>query len=162
MTERFPTTASGLRKLQIELKHLQSVERPKISAEIEVARAHGDLKENAEYHAAKEKQSHIEGRIMDLNGWIARAEVIDVSKFKGTEKVLFGATVELIDAETEKISLYRIVGEFEADIKKRWISVSSPVARGLIGKTVGETATVHSPGGVREYEIVSVKFEDFE
>lgn len=160
MSDRFPTTKAGLRKMQEELKHLQSVERPKISADIEVARAHGDLKENAEYHAAKEKQGHIEGRIMDLNGWIARAEVIDVSKFKGSTQVLFGATVELVDAETEKSVTYRIVGEFEADIKKRWISVTSPVARGLIGKSVGDVATIQSPGGVRELEIVKVFFED--
>ncbi len=156
----YPITAAGLRKMKEELKHLQSVERPRISAEIEVARAHGDLRENAEYHAAKEKQSHIEGRIMDINGWIARAEVIDVSKFKGSDKVVFGATVELMDTENEKKVSYRLVGEYEADLKKRWISITSPVARGLVGKKVGDTATVQSPGGAREYEIVSVKFED--
>jgi transcription elongation factor GreA len=160
MSERFPITAAGLRKLQEELKHLQSVERPRIAQEIEVARAHGDLRENAEYHAAKEKQGHIEGRIMDLNGWIANAEVIDVSRFKGQAAVLFGATVELMDVESEKKVSYRIVGEFEADLKKRWISVTSPVARGLIGKKVGEVAMVTSPGGQREFEILSVEFED--
>jgi transcription elongation factor GreA len=160
MSERFPTTASGLKKMQEELKHLQSVERPKIAQEIEVARAHGDLRENSEYHAAKEKQGHIEGRIMDLNGWIARAEVIDVAKFKGQEQVLFGATVELMDSENERKVVYRLVGEFEADMKKRWISVTSPVARGLIGKKVGDVATITSPGGVREYEVLSVSFED--
>ncbi len=162
MSDRIPTTAVGLKKMQDELKHLQSVERPKISADIEVARAHGDLKENAEYHAAKEKQGHVEGRIMDLNGLIARAEVIDVTRYKGSEQVLFGATVELMDAETEKKVVYRIVGEFEADLKKRWISVTSPVARGLIGKKVGDVASVTSPGGVREYEILAVDFEDVE
>ena len=162
MSDRIPITASGLKKLQEELKHLTSVERLKIAAEIEVARAHGDLRENAEYHAAKEKQGHIEGRINDLNGWVARAEVIEVGKFKGTEKVLFGASVELLDSETDKKVVYRIVGEFEADIKKRWISINSPVARGLIGKSVGDSATIQSPGGVREYEILSVKFEDVE
>ncbi len=160
MSDRFPTTRAGLRKMQDELKHLQSVERPKVSHDIEVARAHGDLKENAEYAAAKEKQGHIEGRIMDLNGWIARAEVIDVSKFKGSTQVLFGATVDLLDTDTEKSVTYRIVGEFEADIKKRWISVTSPMARGLIGKSVGDVATIQSPGGVRELEIVKVHFED--
>lgn len=160
MSDRFPTTASGLKKMQEELKHLQSVERLKIAQEIEVARAHGDLRENAEYHAAKEKQGHIEGRIMELNGWIARAEVIDVSRFRGHDKVLFGATVELMDTETEKKVLYRLVGEFEADIKKRWISVTSPLARGLIGKQVGDVATINSPGGVREYEVLRVTFED--
>lgn len=160
MSDRFPITAAGLKRLQEELKHLQSVERPRIAGEIEVARAHGDLRENAEYHAAKEKQGHIEGRIMDLNGWIANAEVIDVSKFKGQDTVLFGATVELMDVENEKKVSYRIVGEFEADLKKRWISVTSPVARGLIGKKVGDVAMVTSPGGQREFEILSVEFED--
>src|SRR4051795_8013775 len=109
---RIPITASGLRRLKEELKQLQTVERGKISKEIEVARAHGDLKENAEYHAAKEKQSHIEGRIMDINSWIARAEVIDISKHKGSKTVVFGATVELNDTETEKTVKYRLVGEF--------------------------------------------------
>src|SRR5437868_14051035 len=154
MADTFPITPKGLQRIKDELKHLQSVERPKISAEIEVARAHGDLKENAEYHAAKEKQSHIEGRIMDINSWIARAEIIDVSKFKGGTTVVFGATVELNDTETDKKVTYRLVGEFEADIKKRWISIASPVARGLIGKKVGDVATIQSPGGAREYEIV--------
>lgn len=160
MSDRIPITAAGLKRLQDELKHLQAVERPRIAAEIEVARAHGDLRENAEYHAAKEKQGHIEGRIMDLNGWIANAEVIDVSKFKGQDTVLFGATVELMDVENEKKVSYRIVGETEADLKKRWISVTSPVARGLIGKKVGDVAMVNSPGGQREFEILSVEFED--
>src|SRR5689334_15062699 len=132
-----PITPSGLRKLKDELKHLQSVERPKISKEIEVARAHGDLRENAEYHAAKEKQSHIEGRILDLNDWIARSEVIDVAKLKG-DKVVFGATVVLVDQENDKEVTYRIVGEPEADIKKRLISITSPLARALVGKQVGD------------------------
>ena len=159
MSGKIPMTPHGLRKLKEELKHLQGVERVKISREIEVARAHGDLKENAEYHAAKEKQSHIEGRIMDLNGWIAHAEVIDTSKLKG-DAVVFGATVELLDTETDKTVTYRIVGELEADIKKRWLAVTSPVARALIGKRVGDTATVRSPGGEREFEIQQVRFED--
>ncbi len=154
-----PMTPSGLRKLKAELKHLQSVERGKISREIEVARAHGDLRENAEYHAAKEKQSHIEGRILDLNDWIARAEVIDPSKLGG-DKVVFGATVELLDTETDKSVTYRIVGELEADLKKRWIAVTSPVAQALIGKKVGDVATVKSPGGTRELEIQEISFED--
>src|SRR5690348_17365457 len=115
---RIPITASGLRRLKEELKQLQSVERGKISKEIEVARAHGDLRENAEYHAAKEKQSHIEGRILSLNDWIARAEVIDVSKLSG-DKVVFGATVKLIDSENEKEVTYTLVGELEADIKRQ-------------------------------------------
>jgi transcription elongation factor GreA len=158
---RIPITASGLRRLKEELKQLQSVERLKISREIEVARGHGDLRENAEYHAAKEKQSHIEGRINSLNDWIARAEVVDVSKLSG-DKVVFGATVKLLDVESEKEATYTLVGELEADIKRRLISVTSPLARGLIGKAVGDLATVQSPGGPREYEVVEVLFEEFE
>jgi transcription elongation factor GreA len=156
---RIPITASGLRRLKDELKQLQTVERTKISREIEVARAHGDLRENAEYHAAKEKQSHIEGRILYLNDWIARAEVIDVSRLSG-DKVVFGATVKLLDVESDKEVTYTLVGELEADIKRRLISVTSPLARGLIGKAVGDLATVQSPGGAREYEVVEVLFEE--
>ena len=154
-----PITAAGLRKLKDELKHLQTVERPKISKEIEVARGHGDLKENAEYHAAKEKQGHIEGRIMMLNDWIARAEVVDVSRLSG-EKVVFGATVDLLDTESDEEKTYRIVGEMEADLKKGKIAVTSPVARGLVGKSVGDSATIQSPKGPREYEILAVRFEE--
>jgi len=159
MSGQIPITASGLRRLKEELKQLQTVERLKISKEIEVARAHGDLRENAEYHAAKEKQSHIEGRILNLNDWIARAEVIDVSRLSG-DKVVFGATVKLLDVETDKEVTYTLVGELEADIKRRLISVTSPLARGLIGKAVGDLVTVQSPGGAREYEVVEVLFED--
>jgi transcription elongation factor GreA len=158
---RIPITASGLRRLKEELKQLQTVERGRISKEIEVARAHGDLRENAEYHAAKEKQSHVEGRIVSLNDWIARAEVIDVSKLSG-EKVVFGATVKLVDAESEKEVTYTLVGELEADIKRRLISVTSPLARGLIGKAVGDLVTVQSPGGAREYEVVEVLFVELD
>jgi transcription elongation factor GreA len=161
MSGRIPITASGLRRLKEELKQLQTVERLKISKEIEVARAHGDLRENAEYHAAKEKQSHIEGRILDLNDWIARAEVIDVSKLSG-DRVVFGATVRLLDVESEKEVTYTLVGELEADIKRRLVSVTSPLARGLIGKAVGDLATVQSPGGPREYEVVEVLFVESE
>lgn len=159
MSSRIPITASGLRRLKEELKQLQTVERLKISKEIEVARAHGDLRENAEYHAAKEKQSHIEGRILSLNDSIARAEVIDVAKLSG-DKVVFGATVKLLDVETDKQVTYTLVGELEADIKRRLISVTSPLARGLIGKAVGDLVTVQSPGGAREYEVVEVLFEE--
>jgi transcription elongation factor GreA len=158
---RIPITAPGLRRLKEELKQLQTVERGKISREIEVARAHGDLRENSEYHAAKEKQSHIEGRILDLNDWIARAEVIDVSKLSG-DQVVFGATVKLLDVESDKEVTYTLVGELEADIKRRLISVTSPLARGLIGKVVGDLATVQSPGGPREYEVVEVLFEEID
>ena len=159
MSSRIPITASGLRRLKEELKQLQTVERLKISREIEVARGHGDLRENAEYHAAKEKLSHIEGRILSLNDWIARAEVIDVSKLSG-DKVVFGATVKLLDVETDKEVTYTLVGELEADIKRRLISVTSPLARGLIGKAVGDLVSVQSPGGAREYEVVEVLFEE--
>jgi transcription elongation factor GreA len=158
---RIPITASGLRRLKEELKQLQTVARLKISKEIEVARAHGDLRENAEYHAAKEKQSHIEGRILSLNDWIARAEVIDVSKLSG-ERVVFGATVKLVDVESDKEVTYTLVGELEADIKRRLISVTSPLARGLIGKAVGDLVTVQSPGGAREYEVVAVLFVELD
>lgn len=161
MSSRIPITASGLRRLKEELKQLQTVERGKISKEIEVARAHGDLRENAEYHAAKEKQSHVEGRILSLNDWIARAEVIDVSKLSG-DKVVFGATVKLVDAESDKEATYTLVGELEADIKRRLISVTSPLARGLIGKAVGDLVTVQSPGGAREYEVVEVLFVELD
>jgi transcription elongation factor GreA len=156
---RIPITASGLRRLKEELKQLQTVERVRVSREIEVARAHGDLRENSEYHAAKEKQSHLEGRILNLNDWIARAEVIDVSKLEG-DKVVFGATVTLLDVETDKEVTYTLVGELEADIKRRMVSVTSPLARGLIGKVVGDLATVQSPGGPREYEVVEISFEE--
>ncbi len=154
-----PITAAGLRRLKAELKQLQTVERTRISREIEVARAHGDLRENAEYHAAKEKQSHIEGRILYLNDWIARAEVIDIRKLGG-DRVVFGATVTVVDQETEKSVTYRIVGEIEADIKKRHISVTSPLARALIGKQVGDSALVQSPGGAREVDIAAIAFDE--
>lgn len=160
MSESIPITAGGLRRLKEELKQLTSVERLKVSREIEVARGHGDLRENAEYHAAKEKQGHIEGRIMDINGILARAEVIDVAKLKGSDKVVFGATVVLVDQDSDKEVTYRIVGDIESDIKKRWISVKSPMARALIGKSVGDVATVQSPGGAREYEVTEIRFED--
>ena len=159
MPASIPITAAGLRKLKDELKQLQTIERVKISREIEVARGHGDLRENAEYHAAKEKQSHIEGRIVTLNDWIARAEVVDVSKLSG-DRVVFGATVVLMDAETEEERTYRIVGELEADLKQGKIAVTSPLAQGLVGKRVGDVATVQTPRGGREYEILEVRFED--
>lgn len=160
MSERIPITSAGLTRLRDELKRLEREERPKISHEIEVARGHGDLRENSEYHAAKEKQGHIEGRILDLTAWISNAEVIDTTKFRGETKVMFGATVKTLDMSTEKETTYRIVGELEADLKRRWISVTSPLARGLIGKSLGDTATVESPGGTREYEILAVDFLD--
>jgi transcription elongation factor GreA len=159
MSQSFPITPSGLKRLKEELKRLKTVDRLQISREIGVALGHGDLRENAEYHAAKEKQSLIETRIRDLENWASRAEVIDVSKLTG-DKVVFGATVVLIDVDSEKELSYRIVGEAEADLKKRLISITSPVARALIGKTVGDVVTVQSPGGAREYEIQEIHFED--
>jgi len=159
MSGTVPITATGLKRLKEELKLLKTVERIKITKEIEVARAHGDLSENAEYHAAKDKQSHVEGRINYLEDQISRAEVVDVSRLKG-DKVVFGATVVLEDPENGKEVTYRIVGELEADLKKRQISITSPVARALVGKEVGDSCTVQSPGGPREYDIKAVRFEE--
>ena len=150
-------TAEGHAALDAELKHLKSVERPAVIAAIAEAREHGDLSENAEYHAAKEKQSFIEGRVAELEDKLARAEVIDVTRLKG-DKIVFGATVTLIDVDTEKEATYRIVGEDEADISKGKVSITSPIARALIGKTVGDEAEVTAPGGARVYEISAVDF----
>ncbi len=159
MSERVPMTKGGLQRLKDELKRLKNVERPKIVREIADARSHGDLSENAEYHAAKEKQSHLEGRIAQVEHWIASAEVIDVSKHAG-DRVVFGATVTLEDADSGDEVTYRIVGELEADLKQGRISVTSPIARALIGRSEGDTAVVRTPGGQREYEIKSVEFVD--
>ncbi|HEX8910123.1 MAG TPA: transcription elongation factor GreA [Anaeromyxobacteraceae bacterium] len=155
--QRMPITKSGLERLKQELKHLKSVERPKNVRDIAEARAHGDLSENAEYHAAKDKQSHLEGRILQVEDWIARAEVIEVSKLKG-DRVVFGATVTLADGDSGDEVRYQVVGELEADLKRGKISVTSPIARALIGKQEGDVAKVRSPGGEREYEIVTVEF----
>ncbi|ACG73346.1 transcription elongation factor GreA [Anaeromyxobacter sp. K] len=159
--QRVPMTKGGLVRLKDELRRLKSVERPKIVKEIAEARAHGDLSENAEYHAAKEKQSHIEGRIAQVEHWIASAEVIDVTKHAG-DRVVFGATVSLEDAESGDQVTYRIVGELEADLKQGKISVTSPIARALIGRSEGDTVVVRSPGGEKEYEIQSVAFVEEE
>ena len=159
MPGNIPITPAGLRKLKEELKQLQTVERVKISREIETARGHGDLRENAEYHAAKEKQSHIEGRILTLNDWIARAEVVDIARLSG-DRVVFGATVVLADQETEEEKPYRIVGELQADLKQGKIAITSPLAQGLVGKRVGDVATIQSPRGLREYELLDVRFEE--
>ncbi len=158
MTQRVPMTKAGLLRLKEELKRLKAVERPKIVKEIAEARAHGDLSENAEYHAAKEKQSHIEGRILQVEHWIASAEVIDVSKHAGSDRVIFGATVTLEDTDSGDQVKYRIVGELEADLKQGKISVTSPIARALIGRSEGDTVTVRTPGGSKEYDIQSVDF----
>ena len=157
MSERVPMTRSGLIRLKEELKRLKAVERPKIVKEIAEARAHGDLSENAEYHAAKEKQSHVEGRILQVEHWIASAEVIDVTKHAG-DRVIFGATVTLSDSDSGDEVKYRIVGELEADLKAGKISVTSPIARALIGRSEGDEVTVRSPGGNRLFEIQRLEF----
>jgi transcription elongation factor GreA len=150
-------TAPGLQRLEEELRHLKNTERHAIIVAIAEARSHGDLSENAEYHAARERQSFIEGRIQELEEVISAAEVIDPSMLSG-EHVKFGAHVWLVDEETEKESTYQIVGVHEADIKLGRLSVSSPLAKALIGKTVGDTVAVPAPGGDRTYEILGVKF----
>jgi transcription elongation factor GreA len=157
MSDRVPMTASGLARLKAELKRLKVVERPKIVKEIAEARAHGDISENAEYHAAKEKQSHVEGRLLQVEHWIASAEVIDVTKHAG-DRVIFGATVTLEDSDSGDEVRYRIVGELEADLKRGRISVTSPIARALIGRSEGDSVTVQTPGGAREYEIQKLEF----
>jgi len=155
--QRIPMTVEGHEALTQEHKHLKSVERPAVIAAIAEARAHGDLSENAEYHAAKERQSFIEGRLAELEDKLARADIIDASKMTGT-KIIFGATVTVIDADTEETQVYKIVGEDEADVAKGKISVTSPLARGLIGKEVGDEAEVSAPGGAKVYEIEKVEF----
>ncbi len=155
--ERIPMTAAGYAALEAELKMRQQQERPRIIAAISEARAHGDLSENAEYHAAKEAQSHNEGRVAELEDQLSRAEVIDVSKLSGST-VKFGATVTMIDEDTEAKKIYQIVGESEADVKKGRVSITSPTARALIGKKVGDHIEVQTPGGGKSYEILQVAF----
>ena len=155
---RSPITAKGALRLRAELDELKSVKRPKVIAEIAEARAHGDLKENAEYHAARDQQSFIEGRIKHLEGELSHAQVIDVATLSVGDKVVFGATVELADADSGEERRYQIVGDLEADIKQGLIAISSPVARAIIGKHEGDVITIEAPGGIREYEIVSVKY----
>lgn len=154
---RVPMTVAGEKKLREELNHLKSEERPRIIAAIAEAREHGDLKENAEYHAAREQQSFCEGRIKEIEGKLADAQVIDVTTIPEQDKVIFGATVTIINVETDEEKVYQIVGDDEADVKANKISVSSPIARALIGKEVGDVAVVKTPGGEVEYEIDSVK-----
>ena len=155
--QKFPMTAPGLLRLEEELRTLKTVERPAIIRAIAEARTHGDLSENAEYHAARERQSFIEGRLADLEDRITRAEVIDVSKLSGSV-IKFGATVTLADEETDEEQTFRIVGEDEADIKNGRLSVTSPLARALIGKGKGDTVEVSTPRGNKAYEIVTVAF----
>ena len=155
---RQPLTKKGVERLRGELAQLKKVERPKVIAAIAEARAHGDLKENAEYHAAREQQSFIEGRIQHLEYSISHAQIIDVEKLNPGEKVVFGATVRLADEDSGDETVYQIVGDVEADIKQNLIAVSSPISRAIIGREVGEVVTVKAPAGDREYEIVDVEY----
>ncbi len=154
--EKIPLTQAGYDALNAELKQLKSVERPAIIQAIAEAREHGDLSENAEYHSAKEKQSFIEGRVKELEGAISLADVIDPTKLSGTIK--FGATVEIADEDTDEEKTYMIVGEYEADIEKGRLNIKSPIARALIGKDVGDSVEVRTPGGAKSYEVLSIKY----
>lgn len=156
--KRAPMTAKGALRLREELERLKSVARPQVIQAIAEARAHGDLKENAEYHAAREQQGFIEGRIQELESALSYCEVIDTAKLNAGSRIVFGAIVELEDDDGAAVT-YQIVGDLEADIKQRMISVSSPVARALIGRTEGDSVTIQAPGGTRKYEIVSVRYE---
>jgi transcription elongation factor GreA len=155
--DKIPMTGAGYAALETELKHRQQVERPRIIQQITDARSHGDLSENAEYHAAKEQQSHNEGRIAELEDKLARAEVIDVSKLSG-DTIKFGATVTLVDEDTEEKRVWQIVGEPEADVKHGRISITSPLARALVGKKKGASVEVVAPGGAKAYEVVKVEW----
>ena len=155
--DKIPLTQAGFDKLNGELKHLKTVERPAIIKAIAEAREHGDLSENAEYHSAKEKQSFIEGRVKELEGVISLADVIDPTKLSGSIK--FGATVELIDEDTDEEKNYQIVGEYEADIDAGLLNMKSPLARALIGKDEGDSVDVKTPGGTRSYEILSITYK---
>jgi transcription elongation factor GreA len=157
MVDKVPMTPSGHAALEVELKKRQSEDRPRIIELIAEARSHGDLSENAEYHAAKEEQSHNEGRIAEIEDKLARADIIDVTKLSG-DTIKFGATVTLIDEDTEKKAVWQIVGETEADAKKGRISITSPLARALIGKTKGVSVEVVAPGGAKAYEITKVEW----
>ena len=155
---RAPITAKGALRLRAELEELKSVQRPAVINAIAEARAHGDLKENAEYHAAREQQGFIEGRIKHLEGELSHAQVIDIATLTAGDRIVFGATVQLADADTDEERTYQIVGDLEADIKQGLIAISSPVARALIGKHEGDSISIDAPAGTREYEIISVKY----
>ena len=155
---RAPLTSKGATRLRDELEKLKTVDRPKIIEAIAEARAHGDLKENAEYHAAREMQGFIEGRIKELEYTLSHAQVIDIASLNAGSRIVFGATVELADVDTDDKVTYTIVGDLESDIKQRLISISSPVARALIGKHEGDTVTIEAPGGQREFEITGVRY----
>lgn len=156
---RAPLTLKGSQRLRNELEELKSVKRPTVIAAIAEARAHGDLKENAEYHAARDQQSFIEGRIKQLEAELSNAQVIDIDTLDAGSKVVFGATVDLVDTDTDEAKTYQIVGDLEADIKLGLIAISSPVARALIGKHEGDVITIDAPAGQREYEITGVRYE---
>ncbi len=156
--EKEPITVSGLNNLKSELENLKNVQRPKVVAAIAEARSHGDLKENAEYHAAKEQQAHIESRVIAINDLIARANVIDVTKIENDGKVIFGSTVKVQDLNTNKKISYRLVGQDEADIKKNLIFFKSPIGKSLIGKNKGEMISVNTPSGERNFEILDVEY----
>lgn len=156
---KVPLTVRGAERLREELKKLKSVDRPRVIQAIAEARAHGDLKENAEYHAAREQQGFIEGRIQDIEAKLSNAEVIDVSRMNPNGKVVFGATVQLSDEDSGNEVTYQIVGEDEADIKAGRISINSPIARGLIGKEEGDSVAIRTPAGDKQFEIVSVRYE---
>ncbi|UTP38218.1 transcription elongation factor GreA [Phenylobacterium sp. LH3H17] len=155
--EKVPMTFQGYRALDEDLKRLKTIERPAVTVAIGEARLHGDLKENAEYHAAKDRQGWIEGQIVQIGDMIARAQVIDVTKLSGT-RIKFGATVSVIDQNTEEQARYQIVGEHEADVKKGRISITSPIARAMIGKESGDVVEVRIPGGLKTYEITKVEW----
>ena len=157
MVDKIPMTHAGYLTLEGDLKHRQQVERPRIIEQISEARSHGDLSENAEYHAAKEEQSHNEGRIAEIEDKLARADIIDITKLSG-DTIKFGATVTLVDEDTEKKTVWQIVGEVEADAKKGRISITSPLARALIGKKKGASVEVMTPGGAKAYEITKVEW----
>ena len=156
--DKEPITVNGLQDLKTELEDLKNVQRPKIVEAIAEARSHGDLKENAEYHAAKEQQGLIEGRVVAINDIIARANVIDVTKIENDGKVIFGSTVEVQDLETNKKISYRLVGQDEADIKKNLVFFRSPIGKAFIGKNKGEMVTVNTPSGERSFEVLDVKY----
>ena len=156
---QIPLTAAGAERLKLELKELKSVKRPAVIEAIATAREHGDLKENAEYHAAREEQSFTEGRIAELESALSNAQIIDVTQLNASERVVFGCTVELLDVATDSEVTYQIVGDIEADINENRIAISSPIARALIGKEEGEEAVVDAPGGTMEYVITAVQYK---
>jgi transcription elongation factor GreA len=156
---KVPMTARGAELLRDELKNLKSVERPQVITAIAEARAHGDLKENAEYHAAKEQQGFIEGRIKDIEGKLSNVQVIDVTSVDAKGRIVFGCTVELLDEQADAEIIYKIVGEDEADLKAGMISYSSPIARALIGRNEGDEISFSAPGGEKRYEVIAVKYE---